>query len=590
MQNGMGWRGRSPGQRLLAALWLLVLAAGFGLALRRAWISDDIYITFRYCDNVLAGRGPVYNPGERTEGYSHFIWFILLTVGRALGLPAELLGKYGSFPLYAGLLALLVWISGRLFPGRGGLWGAPVAAVGLALHPDVRIFASGGLETTFFALALLLGIVFLTLSQHRRHAALGGWALAMAALARPEGAVFALLAGAWLVWKRRSGVREFALVWLVLVGPQLAFRLAYYGYPLPNPYYAKSGAGAYWAQGRIYTELYFYCYFVLAIGFLAIVPTALALLRGRPRRLRGAAPVLLLAFAAAVTTVVYVTRVGGDFMFGRFYVPITPLLLLLVESLVHLLPRPALRVAGALAVGGLAALGGTRKMSLLHDKYQVSGIVDEPQFYPASRFAEMRQSAEILRRCFEGTDAIIMVQGGQASLAYYARFPIAFERYGLTDEHIAHSPIRRRERPGHEKQPTPEYIYQRGVHLRLHARPVRNLAVYTQFDLRGVPGEIIVYDRELMEHVKRCGGARFLDFPVWLERYYIPVELPQRLPKRLVHEWGAFHRFYFDHNPDPENLREKLRLALAARGITDLPMEPPASDLFQDSGRPSGTD
>jgi hypothetical protein len=101
-----------------------------------------------------------------------------------------------------------------------------------------------------------------------------------------------------------------------------------------------------------------------------------------------------------------------------------------------------------------------------------------------------------------------------------------------------------------------------------------------------VAGEIIVYDRPLMEHIKTCGGAAFLDFPIWLERTYIP-SIPTRLPNRLIEDFSRFKHFYFDTNPDPEGLQDKLRTALAARGLHDIPAAPLAPEIFNDTGRPT---
>lgn len=575
-------------QRARAGVWAGVALLALGLVLRRAWVCDDIYITFRYCDNVLAGLGPVYNPGERSEGYTHFLWFLLLTCGRALGLPPELLGKYAGVPAYIGCLWLLGRISGRLFPGRGGWLGLPVAMLGWALHPDARLFASGGLETPLFTFFLLVGFESACVSEHPRRGAHAGWALALAWLLRPDGLLYALLAGLFLWWRaeRRVG-REFVLVFLALAAPHFVFRLLYYGQPLPNPYYAKSGGLANWKQGWIYARLYFGTYFVLLGGIAAALPIVLGRYRRSPAGLASGTPAALaFAWVAAVLTILYVIRVGGDFMFGRFFLPVTPFLLLGLEALVHWLPRWWLRVAAAAVVAGLVIVGGVRKHERLKGKRQVAGIVDEPQFYPESRMREVRASARRLSACLAGTQATLIVQGGQACLAYYARYPVAIERYGLTDPVIAHSPVRQRGRPGHEKYASADYIYSRRVNLRINYRPVRSAPVYTLIELAGLSGEIIVYDRALMEHFKTCPGARFLDFPRWVADSYLPT-VATELPQRLQRDWNHFHLFYFDHNPDPEGLRERLRAALSARGLTNLPEHGRPAAGFEDTGQPT---
>ena len=588
-----------------SGIWLVALTGACVWAAMHAWIGDDIYITFRYCDNVLAGHGPVYNPGERSEGYTHFLWFVILTIGRALHVPAEMLGKFLPLPFYAGCLALLVLLSQRLFAPRGGLVGVPLAALAWAAHEDARLYATSGLETSFYLFALLLGFTMLCASSHARRHAIAGWAYAMATLIRPDGMLFSGLAFAFVLWRegsvrtwwRERKVREFALVWSVLVVPLFAFRLLYYGYPFPNPYYAKSASAANWSQGWAYLWTYFGAYFVLIAALLAVWP----LWRGLRRRhmpateAGGAAPgveaAMALALVSASACVVFVTRMGGDFMYARFYLPATPFLLLTIEWLVHLVPRRALRLAAALAVIALVLFAAVRKQAWFSDKRHVKSIVDEPQYYQDIRLVEVRAQAVALERCLASTPAVIMVQGGQASLAYYARFPVAIERYGLTDVHIAHGPMPPiRGRPGHEKLADAQYIFDRGVNFRFHGRPVRSVPQYAQM---GIPwtngmvfGEIVLYDRALMERLKSCGGIRFLDFPLWLQHDYLP-RISDLLPARVAADYNRFLRFYFDHNPDPEGLLSQLDSALARRGIEKIPPEPLRPDYFEDTGRTS---
>jgi arabinofuranosyltransferase len=75
-----------------------------------------------------------------------------------------------------------------------------------------------------------------------------GVVLALAAMTRPEGMLVAavcglhLLATSWLAgrvaWRRLLGL---ALGFLVIFGPYYLWRFGYYGYPLPNTFYAKVG-------------------------------------------------------------------------------------------------------------------------------------------------------------------------------------------------------------------------------------------------------------------------------------------------------------------------------------------------------------
>src|SRR5438046_1501989 len=46
---------------------------------------DDAFITYRYAENLARGLGLVYNPGERVEGYSNFLWTLMMAVVVKLG-------------------------------------------------------------------------------------------------------------------------------------------------------------------------------------------------------------------------------------------------------------------------------------------------------------------------------------------------------------------------------------------------------------------------------------------------------------------------------------------------------------------------
>ena len=59
-----------------AALILLLAAAAM------AWLCvyqvDDAFIVYRYADRLAHGAGFTFNPGERVEGVTCFLWTIAL--------------------------------------------------------------------------------------------------------------------------------------------------------------------------------------------------------------------------------------------------------------------------------------------------------------------------------------------------------------------------------------------------------------------------------------------------------------------------------------------------------------------------------
>ncbi len=59
---------------LLALLFSVALAALFYKHIMELnFIQDDSYTVFRYVKNFLAGKGLVFNPSERVEGYTNFL-------------------------------------------------------------------------------------------------------------------------------------------------------------------------------------------------------------------------------------------------------------------------------------------------------------------------------------------------------------------------------------------------------------------------------------------------------------------------------------------------------------------------------------
>lgn len=81
-----------PIAMILAALALSV--AGF--ILYQNFYHDDAYISLRYVHNFLDGQGLVWNPGEWVEGYSNFLWVILVSLlgyfGTDLVIASKILG------------------------------------------------------------------------------------------------------------------------------------------------------------------------------------------------------------------------------------------------------------------------------------------------------------------------------------------------------------------------------------------------------------------------------------------------------------------------------------------------------------------
>ena len=142
-------RGSAPTRPVALAL---LAAAAVGLvahALLYPFISDDAYISFRYADNFARLGELTFNPGERVEGYTNFLWTVLLGLLLKLRLRPDVMARvlgalFGVTVLVVTYLFTRVYRGGRANPWDGL---APLALAGSA---GFAVWCSGGLETQLF--------------------------------------------------------------------------------------------------------------------------------------------------------------------------------------------------------------------------------------------------------------------------------------------------------------------------------------------------------------------------------------------------------------------------------------------------------
>jgi arabinofuranosyltransferase len=296
------------------------------------YVVDDSFITFRYVHNFVSGHGIVYNPGERVEGYTNFLWLLILSAvawtvpGVDLLHAAQLLGV-----LCGGVtIVLVIFCSWRLHQ-RIDSFGL-IAAAFLALSSAFCAWSTGGLETTLFALLIFAGSYAYVLALERNGRSVAApVAFALAALTRPEGVLLFGVASLHLLWTEvRSRGRLFTsrlvlwtLSFAVLYVPYYVWRYTYYGYPFPNTFYAKVGGGVHeYVRGVRYLLAYLRWNGVLVFA----LPLVLLVKRRRPRLLN-------VLFIEAAVYVAYIVYVGGDGLaFFRFVACIAPLIYILVQE------------------------------------------------------------------------------------------------------------------------------------------------------------------------------------------------------------------------------------------------------------------
>lgn len=342
----------------VAALASVGLVAGWSAF----WfLCDDSYIAFRHVSNSVLGHGYVWNPPpfRPVEGYSSFLWVVLLDVAWRLGgveppdsaNPLSLAFSFGTLAV-TGWMVLRMPLSQRLDPHRVPL--LALVLLGILTNRTFLAWTSSGLETAMFGFLVLAWAAVGALGRASLARDVGLAVLAsLLVLARPDGMLYALVTAAMLAGSRRS-----LLPWVAFALPaaHLSWRLSLYGYPLPNPAYAKHTAP--WpGMGALYALSFCleYGLVVAAAWCVALIPRARAAweavrIRAREDQLR-----LLVGVALVGHLAYYTLRIGGDHFEYRVYAAHVPLIYI---AAVWVLDQLALRIRPAAVAFAVLLLAG----------------------------------------------------------------------------------------------------------------------------------------------------------------------------------------------------------------------------------------
>lgn len=342
---------------------------------RRRWISDDGLIVLRTVRNLLAGNGPVFNAGERVEANTSTLWqYLIFAVAKVTGGDLTTIALWLALLLTTAALAIAALATARLHTECNALI-LPFGALIYIALPPARDFATSGLEwgLSLFWLALLWWFVVAWVNVVRLPAAearagqrvdrvfratlfLAFWC-GLSWLIRPEMALYGGVIGLVIfinaeTWRRRGLILLVALPFPL--GYEI-FRMGYYGLIVPQTAVAKSAKLSDWASGWMYLRdfndpygMIIAALLVLAVGYTVFVhggffqgswgigaqPDAALTQKFAAMRseLRTARVMVVVLLGCAFLHVLYVTRVGGDFMHGRML--LLPLFVLLLPVIV----------------------------------------------------------------------------------------------------------------------------------------------------------------------------------------------------------------------------------------------------------------
>jgi len=255
------------------ALFALALILSGAAAAAVFWIMgqpltgiDDANIFLTYARNLARGNGFVYYPGgERVEGFTSFTWLLVCGICTSIDPHPEFLLLCVSV-----LLNAVTWTACLLFleenvarplpdgTGRAVSFGALAGAFlwWVLASPGYVVWTTVTLmDTALWSTSVVCGTLAVsrlageTGAARRRLLPVACAWLGLVALTRPEGVfvIGTLVLGFWFVETSLTGapgssLRTSAILAAVPVACVAAlalFRLWYFGYPLPNTFYAK---------------------------------------------------------------------------------------------------------------------------------------------------------------------------------------------------------------------------------------------------------------------------------------------------------------------------------------------------------------
>ncbi len=432
---------------------------------RSAWLCDDAYITFRTIDNFTTGNGLVWNVGERVQAFTHTLWLFLLSGVYFFTNDIALTALWISVAL--AVLGVIVLAANARSPGTA------IAGIVLLILSKAYIdFSSSGLENPLSHLLLILFFVIYVKSKPSAKNIF--WLSLVAALIMLNRSDLILLVGpalAFQIW-RVSRPRAFGALILGMIPLILweLFSLFYYGTLLPNSALAKLNtgiaAGHLIAQGADYFASSIWIdYVTLPVIVVGIIIAMLD--RNKPGYFIAGGIVLYL---------LYILRVGGDFMVGRFFsAPLIAAVVLLV------VPRTKI-LAGKryLALLAFIPLGLASSLSPIYsgaDYGQTEnfrnielfgGVADERGFYYSTSKLLKRDENQMMPWAVEGMAAEksnlhIYAKQSTGYFGFYAGPDVyVIDEMGLGDPLLSRLPAMQlpNMRIGHYRRKMPDDYYE----------------------------------------------------------------------------------------------------------------------------------
>ncbi|MCX7877461.1 MAG: tetratricopeptide repeat protein [Ignavibacteria bacterium] len=418
------------------------------------FIQDDSFITYRYVENFVSGHGLVFNIGEKVEGYTCFLWILLLSLIKSLGI--NFISASVTLGIIFSLLTIYITfrISFDFFSVNQGTFGTLAgftSVILLSTNGSFAYWASSGMETGLFCFLVTFGIyVYLKenspqgLKPVTGKIPLSSLIFLLASLTRPEGNLIFAITVLHRIYTVKTGQKQnpsvrfidkdnitWILIYLIPALIYMAWRLSYYGYFLPNTFYAKTGSS--WEYIKTGID-YFWSFSkdYALYGILIALIFTLVLQKEKSGYYIYLIPVFLI-FSF------YIILVGGDVLRpNRFFLPVLPVFyILLQQSLIRLLSliskNPSLKFAGISSI----------VFTVIFAYFTYSNESEQIKKYAELEKGlteKMKITANWLKnKQTQAGRQLTVAATTIGALSYYSGVNL-IDMLGLTDEVVAHQP------------------------------------------------------------------------------------------------------------------------------------------------------
>lgn len=417
-------------------------------------IGEDCFISFRYAENLAQGNGLVFNQGEWVEGYSNFLYVIILSVFSFFGMDVVIAAKVLSVLFYG----LIIFPASFFFIYRGQKKVHPTrlfVPIALFFNPMMHYFADRALETHLFILLLIYAIYFVK----RRKYLYSSIFFLCVTLTRPEGFIY-FFAGALfpiadayrlfvkerknINWVRTLSLREFFLPFIIGFSLFILWRYLTYGYVLPNTVYAKVSKWNFIHNPSLIDLWHFnvswsFIPILTVISFIFLVRVKKGTREKKGVFILGVTSLLIILYN------IYIGKVPAEKF--RHLVPIVPLFIIIIGEAYRVLADKIKNYKIMWVIGiivGLASSLTVNNYDAPKSRLQVKtmqflttwDIAERVRWFLHPPIFHYAEAGREIKKLIPRNSLVAADQMGQ--LGYYSGLKM-IDMLGLIDRHIAHN-------------------------------------------------------------------------------------------------------------------------------------------------------